>query len=43
MDANVAQRVILGIVQALAPELLLKCTGRGGSCFKSPKGSLGSF
>ncbi len=43
MDANVAQTVILGIVQALAPKLLLKRTGRGGSCFKSPKGSLGSF
>ncbi len=43
MDANVAQMVILGIVQALAPELLLKRTGRGRSCFKSPKGSLGSF
>jgi hypothetical protein len=43
MDANVAQTVILGIMQALAPELLLKRTGRGGSCFTSPKGSLGSF
>jgi len=42
MDANVAQMVILGIVQALAPELLLKRTERGGK-FKSPKGSLGSF
>ncbi len=37
MDANVAQTVILGIVQALAPELLLKCTGRGGKLFQVSK------
>ncbi|KAH9572088.1 hypothetical protein CY35_02G128300 [Sphagnum magellanicum] len=35
MDANVAQTVILGIVQALAPELLLKRTGRGGEVVSS--------
>ncbi len=37
MDANVTQTVILGIVQALAPELLLKCTGRGGELFQVSK------
>ncbi len=37
MDANVAQTVILGIVQALAPELLLKRTGRGGQLFQVSK------
>ncbi len=35
MDANVAEMVILGIVQALAPELLLKRTGRGGEVVSS--------
>jgi len=38
MDVNVAQTVILGIVQALAPELLLKRTGRGGKLFQVSKG-----
>ncbi len=37
MDANVAQTVILGIVQALALELLLKRTGRGGKLFQVSK------
>ncbi len=37
MDANVAQTVILGIVQALAPELLLKHTRRGGKLFQVSK------
>ncbi|CAM6078077.1 unnamed protein product, partial [Sphagnum tenellum] len=37
MDANVAQTMILGIVQALAPELLLKRTGRGGKLFQVSK------
>jgi hypothetical protein len=37
MDANVAQTVILGIMQALAPELLLKRTGRGGKLFQVSK------
>ncbi len=35
MDANVAQTVIIGIVQALAPELLLKRTRRGGEVVSS--------
>ncbi len=35
MDANVAQTVILGIVQALVPELLLKRMGRGGEVVSS--------
>jgi hypothetical protein len=37
MDANVAQTVILGIVQALVPELLLKRTGKGGKLFQVSK------
>jgi hypothetical protein len=37
MDANVAQMVILGIVKTLAPELLLKRTGRGGKLFQVSK------
>jgi hypothetical protein len=37
MDANVAQTMILGIVQALVPELLLKHTGRGGELFQVSK------
>jgi uncharacterized C2H2 Zn-finger protein len=37
MDANVAQTVIMGIVQALAPELLLKRTRRGGKLFQVSK------
>jgi hypothetical protein len=37
MDANVAQTMILGIVQALAPKLLLKRTRRGGKLFQVSK------
>jgi hypothetical protein len=37
MDANVAQTVILGIVQTLAPELLLKRTKREGKLFQVSK------
>jgi hypothetical protein len=37
MDVNVAQTVILGIVQALAPKLLLKRMGRGGELFQVSK------
>jgi hypothetical protein len=37
MDVNVAQTVILGIVQALAPELLLKRIRRGGKLFQVSK------
>jgi uncharacterized C2H2 Zn-finger protein len=37
MDANVAQTMILGIVQTLAPKLLLKRTGRQGKLFQVSK------